>query len=198
MHPYWTATQARSAGVIVTSGLTPFNIATMLVTGYGESHMAEQYMLTKAIECEGELTDHVYFEMSFKHGYIGPRPISRLTRWVNQKKFHRMEHLWLPRLHGVFADIKFHAALTDAGKGDKWDGISEPHGMTSYARWQLLTLFGHERWGWPIPDGPKHTTCSEQTARRIYPEYDMRECGESFDCVTPGGGWALLKAQVNT
>lgn len=201
MNPYWNTVMASNMGVFVSSGLTPFNVATMLATGYSECHMGELYLLNRPIECEDEMTDHVMFEMSFKHGYIGPRPFARLTRWAAQKGFHRFDQLWLPKISGVIADKKFHEALKDAGKGPDWDGKSKPDGVTAYARFQLLLQFAHERWGIGVPDSAKHTTCSEMTSRRVFPEYDMRgDDGhggkESHDAVSPGSGWARIKAQV--
>ena len=182
-------------------GGTPFNIATMLATKSLECHMGERYMLNRPIVCEGETTDDVIFEMSFAHGYRGPRPTARLTRWAASRGYNRVEFLWLPKIAGLKANEKFHDALCDAGKGPNWDGVTEPVGITPYAKMQLLLQLAHERRGIPIPDMPKRTTCSEMTSRRVFPEYDMREEDghgghESHDSVSPGSGWKRIVAQV--
>ena len=67
-------------------------------------------------------------------------------------------------------------------------------GAVSYAELQLLAMLLHIRVGWHVPSSPGRMVCSELVGRILFPEFDLRKRGESFDEITPEDvrKWTLL------
>lgn len=65
-------------------------------------------------------------------------------------------------------------------------------GSTSYGEWQLVAMWLHERYDWPVAPSMGRIVCSEFVGRVLYPEMDLRTGGRSFDELTPGSVWAAL------
>ena len=166
--------------VAVTTDIKPFNLATMLITRSGYCHMFPVWQLRDkhhGLSC-------VYYEMHFREGMVGPRPLTRAEEWAAAKPWRRLRVEWLNGL----SPEQCRAALEK--------NMDLKRRLRGYGKSQLLAKWTCERFGWPLENDDTLLDCSEHTARVVYaadPFWDLRdERRREFDAVTPGSGWRKL------
>jgi hypothetical protein len=115
----------------------------------------------------------VYFEALFSGGFQGPKPWSHITDWVHADERERRK-LFSWRL-GTGPEIA----------EEKLALCAQLVGLRSYSAAQLLAMYFFEKFGWGVPRSDDKVVCSEIVGRILYPEFDLRSDGRTFDEITP-------------
>jgi hypothetical protein len=156
-----------------------FSRAISWITG-GPSHCAVGFDRKKELpanDAKGREKEEekIYFEALYGVGVRGPLPLSRVREWA--KRDGRRAVAIVPvKVPEQMLNLKYAVALSYVGH-------------STYSVWQLLLMFAHIRWGWPVPFS-RGLVCSEYAARVLFPDPWP---SASFDEVTPADLWAWAK-----
>lgn len=125
-----------------------------------------------------ELSDksEIYYEALLSEGFVGPKPIARLHRFVAEDDKRK--------LVVAYTDLD---AATSVAKRHVCEGLT---GWLGYNSLQLGLMAISERYHIPVPRSPGKVVCSEAVARVLQPEIDLRDGRRvRFDMVNPNSAW---------
>jgi hypothetical protein len=128
-----------------------------------------------------QLSNHsiIYYENLFRDGFQGPKPFGKLIAFRDGGG--RLSVQWFDFMHTAVCQAKREKCEAWAGK------------HRGYFGWQLAAMWKFERilrfYHRHIRPSPDRGVCSEDVARLLYPELDLRDTERDFDEVNPNSSW---------
>lgn len=125
-----------------------------------------------------ELTDgsEIYFEALKHDGFVGPKPISSVRKYVAENTARKLVLEYTP--------------LNEDISNRKLIECKKLVGTVGYYSFQLALMGLSERYHFPVPRSPSRVVCSEAVSRIVFPEIDLRDSRRTrHDMVNPNSAW---------